>query len=325
MAEFDWIARHFAPLSLQHPAADAMRDDAATLPPVPKGRQRVVSTDSLVEGVHFLPDTAPEIIARRLFRTSLSDLAAMAATPEGCLLNLSLPPACATDAWLANFANGLRQDVDAFACPLWGGDTTCTPGVLTLSLTVFGHVAQPVRRSGAKVGDVVVVSGVVGDALAGLHAAQGVHWPLLSAEERRYVLQRYHLPEPRIHWAQAIAPYAHAMMDVTDGLAADVEKLCAASGVGAMLQLSQVPFSSPIHRLLNGGHYRPEQLIAAGDDYELLVTLLPEQWQVFQQKSPQVACHFTPIGLMTEERTVRWMDEIGQPVPLLRSGYVHGA
>ncbi len=169
--EFDRIARHFRPLA--GPGSLDLTDDAAVFTP-PPGRELLVTADAMVEGVHFLPGTAPGLVARKLLRVNLSDLAAMGATPLGYLVTISVPREFG-DAWFAGFAAGLAQDQAEFGIALLGGDTTQTPGPLSLSLTAIGHGApgQALRRSGARAGDEVWVTGTIGDGVLGLGGGAG--------------------------------------------------------------------------------------------------------------------------------------------------------
>jgi len=212
--EDDLIARYFMPLA-SDPGAFGLIDDAAIL----KGSSDdlVVTTDAIVEGVHFLPDDPPDTIARKALRVNLSDLAAKGALPAGFVLTLALHEA--NERWLAPFAQALGEDAKHFGCPLLGGDTVSTPGPLTISITVFGRVPEGrmVRRSGALAGDVVVVTGTIGDATLGLSllqhgSAQG------SPAQQQALIARYRVPQPRSGLAEAVRDHARGAMDVSDGL-----------------------------------------------------------------------------------------------------------
>ena len=187
LGEFARIARYFAPLA--GPGALGLLDDAAVIDP-PPGCQLVLTTDALVAGVHFLPDDAAELVARKLLRVNLSDLAAMGATPLGYLMTTALPPECG-EAWLAGFAAGLAADQSEFAIALLGGDSVATPGPATLSLTAIGSVAsgQAIRRAGARPGDGIYVSGTIGDAALGLRVLRG-DLAGLGVAERCFLAER---------------------------------------------------------------------------------------------------------------------------------------
>lgn len=218
-SEDELIAQIFAPLAAE--GGLGLADDAAVLP---AGAELVVTTDAVIAGVHFFPDDPPALIARKALRVNLSDLAAKGAEPVGFLLTLALP-ADWTNAWLRDFAAGLAADARDFACPLYGGDTTATPGPLTVSITAFGRAARFVPRSGARPGDLVLVSGTIGDAALGLGAARGEPFAgKLGEAARTHLLGRYRLPQPRLALAAALRDHASAAMDVSDGLAGEDRK-----------------------------------------------------------------------------------------------------
>ena len=260
-AEFALIARHFRPLA--GPGALALGDDAALLAP-PPGRELVLTVDAMVAGVHFLPDDPPDLVGRKLLRVNLSDLAAKGAVPLGYLMTVSAPRAT-PDAWFAGFAAGLAADQAAFAITLLGGDTTSTPGPISLSLTAIGHVApgRMLRRAGAGEGDGVWVTGTIGDGALGLAVAQG-----RLADPSGHLLDRYRLPRPRL--GLALAGIATAGMDVSDGLVQDLGHLCRAAGLGAEIEAALVPLSPPARAA--GPEWLPACL-TGGDDYELLLAV----------------------------------------------------
>ncbi len=232
--EFSLIARHFAPLA--GPGALGLMDDAAVLVP-PPGRELVLSADAMVGGVHFFPDDPADLVARKLLRVNLSDLAAKGATPLGYLVTLSAPRET-PDAWFAGFASGLAADQREFGIALLGGDTTSTPGPVSLSLTIIGHVApgMMVRRAGAHAGDGIWVTGTIGDGALGLAVAQG-----RLEDPSGVLLDRYRLPRPRL--ALSVSGLVSAGMDVSDGLVQDLGHLCRAAGFSAEIEARSVPLS----------------------------------------------------------------------------------
>jgi thiamine-monophosphate kinase len=316
--EFDLIARLFRPLTNGAPEALDLLDDAAILPSRP-GFDLVVSKDMIVEGVHFLADDPLRDVARKLLRVNLSDLAAKAAEPYGYFLALAWPARCGWPEREA-FADGLRLDQDAFAINLLGGDTTATPGPLTASATVLGWtMAGGARlRSSARPGDVVLVSGVIGDGWLGLQAA-------LGTMDAPGALLRYRLPEPRLTLRAALAA-AHACADVSDGLIADAGRIGIASGLAINIDLDRLPLSPDGLRYLGRAPDRTSALVAlatGGDDYEVVCTAAPERAEALIAAAASVRVHMTVIGLVTEGKGVRVYHE-GREVAVERQGYRHG-
>ena len=278
-AEDDLIARYFRPLAT-HAGALGLIDDAAIL--AASGEDIVVTTDAIVEGVHFLPNDPPATLAQKALRVNLSDLAAKGAVPAGFVLTLALRDV--REAWLEPFVKALGEDAVAFGCPLLGGDTVSTPGPLMISVTIFGKLpaGTMVRRDGAKPGDIIVVTGTIGDAALGLACLKGKKL-LDDASACDALVARYRIPQPRNALAEAIRTHANAAMDISDGLAGDLAKLCAASKVSATVEVSTIPFSDPARRILSAGTAGVETLIAGGDDYEVLCTIPENRWASFRE------------------------------------------
>jgi thiamine-monophosphate kinase len=282
--EFRRIARHFAPLA--GPAGLGLLDDAAVLTP-PPGRQLVISADAMVEGVHFLPADPPDLVARKLLRTNLSDLAAMGAAPLGYLTTVSVR-ADTPDAWFAAFAAGLAADQREFGLSLLGGDTTSTPGPATLSLTILGTVAPgaALLRSGARPGDEIWVSGTIGDATLGLLALKGE-----LSDPTGLLAARYRLPQPRVALGERLHGIADAAMDVSDGLVQDLGHMCRASRLAAVIEAPLVPLSDPAR---TAG--RLETCLSGGDDYELLLAVPPGGADALRATSRACGIPVTRIG-----------------------------
>jgi thiamine-monophosphate kinase len=270
-SEDELIAQIFAPLAA--PGGFGLADDAALLPP--GAGDLVVTTDAVIAGVHFFPGDPPALVAKKALRVNLSDLAAKGAEPVGFLLTLALPADWTND-WLRDFAAGLAADARDFACPLYGGDTTATPGPLTISITAFGRSARFLPRSGARPGDLILVSGTIGDAALGLGVAFGEPFAArLGEAARAHLLERYRLPRPRLALAAALRDHASAAVDVSDGLAGDLAKLLRASGASARVEIDRVPLSEAAREAITLDPALRERAMTGGDDYELLCCAPP--------------------------------------------------
>ncbi len=318
------IARYFKPLATD-PGAFGLDDDAAALKAA--GEDIVVTTDAIVEGVHFLPDDPPGTLARKALRVNLSDIAAKGAAPAGFVLTLALRRA--DDAWLKPFARALGEDAAQYRCPLLGGDTVSTPGPLMISITAFGRVPEGrmVHRSGAKIGDHVFVTGTIGDAALGLDVLRGGPAALALADDaaaRDVLASRYRVPQPRNALALAVRDHASAAMDVSDGLAGDLAKLCVASGVSADIELSRIPHSPAATALLSRGTIGVEALVAGGDDYEILCTVGEDHAADFVQAAQTAGVAIAAIGrIVAGHAGPRFLDGQGTELVLKRLSYSH--
>lgn len=270
--EFGQIARLFRPLTRGAPAALDLLDDAAVIAQRP-GFDLVVTKDALVAGVHFEPGEPPDRIARRLLRANLSDLAAKAAEPFGYFLMTAWSPDFDWPRRQA-FAEGLREDGATYDVSLLGGDTVSTPGPLTVSMTLLGWVpvGGMIRRAGARVGDLVLVSGPIGDGWLDWGPGQG-------QLDRRWLAEPFRLPNPRLDLRAALRANASAAADISDGLIADAGHVARASGVSLRLDLDRMPISGAAEAWLATQTDRAAglaKLATGGDDYELLLTASPE-------------------------------------------------
>lgn len=313
--EFETIAKLLRPLTRGAPEALELLDDAAVLKSRP-GFDLVITKDAIVEGVHFLPDDPLDLVARKLLRVNLSDLAAKAAEPFGYFLAVSWPERCG---WPGRelFAKGLAKDGEAFGLSLLGGDTTSTPGPLTASVTMLGWVPEErmVKRSGAKPGDLLVVSDAIGDGWLGLKAARG-------EIDDAWLAGRYRLPQPRVEMRLALRTYGKAAADVSDGLLADAGHIAEASGCAVRIDLEKTPLSEPARRWLAA---QPDQekallgLATAGDDYEIVCAVAPEVVDAFHAAA---GLPVTVVGAFEEGQGVSVTHQ-GRTVTPGQLGYRH--
>jgi thiamine-monophosphate kinase len=302
MNEQDLIAKYFAPLA--GPGGLGLRDDAALLAP-PPGAELVLTADALVAGVHFFPNDPPETIAAKALAVNLSDLAAKAADPLGFLLAIALPRETGAS-WLADFARGLGAMATQGGCPLLGGDTVSTPGPLTLSITAIGAVpaGQMVRRTTARAGDALYISGSIGDAALGLVLREAElgrkdapDWArTLDTAEKAELIGRYLLPSPRLALVPALRACASAAMDVSDGLIGDLRALMRESGARARVDLRAMPLSPPAQAALKAEPALFEPICCAGDDYEILCAVPPGAAARFETLAREAGVTVTRIG-----------------------------
>jgi thiamine-monophosphate kinase len=297
-------------------------DDAAVLAP-PSGKELAVAIDTLVEGVHFPPGTAAADIGWKALAVNLSDLAAMGASPAWALLALTLPSADA--AFVEGFAEGFAKLAQPHRLALVGGDTTRGP--LTISVVVHGFVppGQALTRAGARIGDVVLVTGTLGDAAAGLHALQ--HPPREDdgrAGLRGFLIERLNRPTPRLAVGTALRGQATACVDVSDGLLADLGHICAASGVAAEIEAALLPRSSALLELYDDTtalHFA----LSGGDDYELCFTVPAARVAEVQAGLARLGCGATKIGRIVEGEGVRVRAADGASLATDRPGWEHFA
>jgi thiamine-monophosphate kinase len=320
--EFALIAKYFAPLARSSPGSLGLLDDAALLEPEP-GKSLVLAADMAVEGVHFIESDPPELIGRKVLRYNLSDLAAMGAAPIAYLLTLAKPEQRSSE-WVGAIAAGLAEDQDAFGISLIGGDTSASPGPAMLSITVIGSVGsdKALQRSGARPGDLVFVSGTVGDGVLGLKSMRG-DLDGLAADDRDYLEDRYRLPQPRLALGRALVGLATAAVDVSDGLVADLAHICQASGVGAVIEAPTVPLSPPAKAVISDGRIALSALLTGGDDYELLFCVPQDRLEVVEGLEQAGGVAVTRIGRIAEGAGVEVLGEDGKPMAIESEGYRH--
>ena len=320
LGEFERIRRFFAPLA--GPGGLGLVDDAALIE-CPPGKRLVVTADAIVAGVHYLPDDPPALVARKLLRVNLSDLAAMGARPLHYILTTALPAELGPE-WLARFAEGLGEDQRHYCVGLLGGDSVGTRGPAVLSLTAIGEVeaGREIRRSAAQPGDLVWVSGTIGDAFLGLELLRGAY-PDLAPEHRDYLVRRFRLPEPRTELGPRLCGIARAMIDVSDGLLADLGHICETSAVAAIVELARVPLSAAARLIVEPDPELRARLAAAGDDYELLFTAPADASTAIAALSFELGTPITMIGRIEHGTGVRLLDADGRTISVDDTGYRH--
>jgi len=317
--EFQLIRQFFQREQAEQPAAGVLLgigDDCALLQ-IPAGKQLAVSVDTLVAGVHFPADADPELIAERALRTNLSDLAAMGAEPLWFTLALTLPHA--NEEWLRSFSRGLFACARKYNIALVGGDTTS--GSLSITIQVMGATTPgaALRRDGANVGDFILVTNTLGDGAAALAAIQKTH--IFADEHTDYLLQRFYRPTPRLVESALICTIASSALDISDGLVADLQHVCDASDLGAVIDVENVPLS-PALQSLDDVPKALEWALSGGDDYELCFTVSPEKMADIAMLIAQGKLNATVIGEMVAGNKVICEYE-GQPFAITKTGYQH--
>ncbi len=307
--EFSRIAKYFAPLAGEE--GRGLTDDAAVLAP-PPGRELVLTVDQMLEDVHFLPGDDPALIARKLLRRNLSDLAAMGAVPLGYLLTIALPDGVGEN-WLAGFSQGLAQDQKIFNIKLFGGDSSSSRGKISLSATLIGHVAPgaALSRNGARAGDGIWVSGTIGDAALGLQARLG-----RLADPSGFLTARSLLPEPRV--GLALAGVVSAAIDVSDGLVQDLGHMCKGAGLSAVIRAGLVPVSPAAAAC---GEAALEARLTGGDDYELLLAVPPGQGEALKAACGDL--RVTKIGMFQAGNGVHVLNDSGAMMQFTKPGWRH--
>lgn len=309
--EFELIERYFRPLA-GDPGALSLTDDAAVYNP-PRGEEVVLTADLIAEHIHFFPDDPPRSIAHKALRVNLSDLAAKGATPVGYLLSLALKEDWTED-WIAGFASGLAADQERYGITLFGGDTSRAAGGTVVSVAAFGRapVGAIVRRAGAKPGDVVFVSGTIGDAALGLRVRLGTLDAMPAGKSADHLLDRYLHPQPRVELAPVIRRFATASLDVSDGLVGDFAHICKQSGVGGEIDADAVPLSAGARALVASDPTALATVLTGGEDFEILATVRASDAEAFAEVAAEAGVPVTRIG--------RVVTGSGPPVVLGRDG-----
>lgn len=319
MNEFEIISEIFAPLAGD--GAFSLKDDVALIAARP-GFDLVVTTDAIAESTDFFAFDPADMVAKKALRVNLSDLAAKGAVPHGYLLNIALPQSTTVD-WLKAFAAGLGQDQAAFGIVLLGGDTGRTEGPLCIAITAFGFVPQGrmLRRSGARPGDDVYVTGTIGDSGGGL-AIFRRETHSLTEDQRNYLIDRYRLPVPPLALASSLPAIASASIDVSDGLVADLGHVARASGVRLMVDAAMVPRSDALRAFWDDGGAAIVRAATAGDDYQVVFTASPSNRSAVMTAARDASVTVTRIGKAAVGEGVELLLD-GQPLVVPRAGYRH--
>ena len=316
-SEFQLIEHHFTRLGTIRPDVLLGVGDDCALLQVPEGKTLAVSVDTLVEGVHFLPGVDPESLGHKALAVNLSDLAAMGAEPAWATLALTLPQI--EEAWIEAFCRGFAQLANRFRVQLVGGDTT--RGSLAISVQVHGFVeaGQALRRDGASAGDLLYVSGTLGDAGLALQVAAGEYDP---GSFRNTLQARLDRPQPRIELARALRHLASAAIDLSDGLLADLGHICQRSGCGARLVLSSIPLSPALDQFMRAcaDWHVP---LTSGDDYELCLVVPRQRQAEFEQLAAGLETPVSLVGEIESTTGIRCLDANGESVTVGRTGYDH--
>ncbi len=326
MTEFDFIRDHLAPLAGVEGLG--LVDDAALLTP-PAGHELVLTKDTLVEGVHFPMSMYGADVAERLLRTNLSDLAAKGAMPIGYMLSLAIPPLM-NESMMAAFAKGLAAVQDSFPpLKLWGGDTVKIAGPMVVTATLIGKVptGQMIKRSGARTGEDVWVSGHIGEGFMGLkHVLSQRIDPPPTGQAIWQWEEAYLRPEPRLKLGGLLRKVATAAADVSDGLVADAAHIAEASGVSITLKLPAIPFTTGTFIWADGQPDRVKakaELITAGDDYEIVFTALPQHRALIEHGAAELGVPLTRIGFTGEGKGISVLDYADEIIPIISKGYMH--
>jgi thiamine-monophosphate kinase len=325
LGEIALIAEYLAPLAT-HAAALGLKDDAALLTGL-SANGLVITTDALVAGVHFFEEDDPGDVAYKALAVNISDLAAKGAKPVGYTLALALTDS-PTEDWAERFAGGLARAQGDFGIALIGGDTVAARGAWWLSVTALGEASARglVPRGGARAGDILYVSGTLGDAALGLQLRLGKakFAASLSTADRDFLMQRYLHPEPRLALSPALASHASAAMDISDGLALDASRMCAASRATAEVEVSSVPLSPAANAALAASPEAMQAILSGGDDYEILAAIPPDEAPAFEAAAAQAGVRVARVGVVQKgSQAPIFLNADGTSFQLSSTGFEH--
>ncbi len=328
VSESDIIERYLRPLSVGFPGAFGLVDDCAAIA-VPVGEELVMSMDAVAAGVHFFADDDAADIAWKALAVNVSDLAAKGARPVAYLMSLAFPEA-PRHSWLEGFARGLAEAQAKFGIVLAGGDTDRRPGPLAITITAMGTTAagRNLLRSDAHAGDVLFVSGTLGDSALGLKVrqdpAQADVWGL-SADRAAGLVAAYLRPQPRLGLGPALRQYASAAMDISDGLAKDLGRLCRASSVGTAIAVPALPLSPAAAAVVRSDPKSWTTIIGGGDDYEILAAVPSTLAADFRAEAAEGGVKVTEIGVLDDGDGVLFVAVDGSPMVVRDPGWDHFA
>ncbi|ABK42690.1 thiamine-phosphate kinase [Magnetococcus marinus MC-1] len=329
LGEFGVIQHIFAPIQSKQGEGVQLGigDDAACLV-VPRTQDLLATTDTMVEGIHFSSDADPYLLGQKALAVNLSDIAAMGGLPRWYLLSMAVPNRT-SQSWLEEFARGVKAASEMFHVALVGGDTVRSNAKIVITVQMLGLIGQhrAVARSGAQVGDRLYLSGTLGDSAFGLAHLLG-KLPAMLADDVSYLSRRHHLPEPRIQLGMALqdAALAHACIDVSDGLLADLQHICEASQVSAVVDVEKLPFSESAQRVIaQYGRSALELALTGGEDYELLFAISPGAADQVEKIVHQVGVSLVEIGEVVGvgERPGVVVRQGGEVLSIAQSGWTH--
>ncbi len=323
MGEFEFIEKYLIPLTHGNTAALELKDDAALVAPCLPSREWVITKDALSCGTHFLPGDDPALVAGKVLRVNLSDVAAMGAIPRYYLM-AGFSAKDTTEAWLKKFVSGLKKTQEQFGLVLIGGDTVRHSGPLAFSVTMIGEVkkGRALLRSGAKPDDDIYVSGTIGAAALGLKILQG-KLTLKNPRQAKMLTGRYHTPQPRMALGKSLAGIATSCIDISDGLMADAAHISKASGIGMRILRTDIPFSPAVRAAVDTDPALFIEAITGGDDYELLFTTPPAKASAVAALSRALALRITRIGRVSSIKSTVLLDEKHRIISLPKQGYAH--
>ena len=325
--EFRLISETFAPLAAGYSGSLSLRDDGAILT-MQKGREVVVTSDTLVEGVHFLPEDPPHSVGIKTLAVNLSDLAAMGAEPHAYTLSAAWSPHISTS-WIESFAAALKKLQERYHLHLIGGDTVSTPGPLTLTITAFGlvHIGKSIQRKTANIGDNVYVTGNIGDSALGLQLTTNQIDVDLPCHCKAFLVNRYRQPIPRVEIGNSLYKFATSAVDISDGLVADIKHIAEQSDRRIIIYTSRLPLSEAADTLVKAHPKLMNIILEGGDDYELAFTAPPKFHDEIIHLSIKLRIPITAIGNVMAKKAqpadVEVRGDNNQKIQVASGGYRH--